>query len=943
MRKSGSLSTRKRWIKRAFGVGLLIVLCWLGALGWFTQQTYAHLQATRQLVAQPDQQTPLAVCIELQHASQAASHARSLALPMMPLLRNLGWIPRFGSILEAMPALADTATAAQPVLQEACRLVPDYTHLLEVSAERRVAEAINLLQTHPPDWVVLQTSLAQFHAAWSTIPPHIFDHSLLQAYPQLKQLDQQLAASQSTLALLQATVPALPVLFGLEQPQTFLLALQNPGELRPTGGFIGSVALITIHNGQIISSTFKNTGELHAQAPPGSTMPRPYNDYLRASIWTLRDANWWPDWPTSAQTLDTFWQLNQQPAPDGLIALDLYAFEALLDVFESIDVVDYGLINSPQGLEDVYGFYESPASINGDKAFLGQLFQTMVEQLDHISPSQVLELASVWYAALQERHISVFIYDQPTQAIFAAHGWDGAQNTQAADLLQIVDADLSYSDVFMFIEQQIALDIWVDQAPFTHTLALTYANRYSEWSAATTQHRVFGYCYNPATKQQERIPGCLGDYIRIYLPPATVLTDHTSAAKIDIERTSTHTIVGTYLLLYPGQTEALSFTYTLPSATTAISQLQVLKQAGTLAHPFVLQSHSSGTTTTYATDLRYTRVFTFNQQAISSQPQATHPRTPEYHQRLAQQTHGWWLWNNQDTQTALTHWQTSNTLNAALDQVNYLHWSDQITQASSLLANLEPGSDQAARAAYLQGVLAEIQGDPEAAEHAYMRSHKLAPDHPAPAWALALLAEQAHNTSAMLDYLKQMAEPQTFLQQQAFDERFRGNYAAADQYQALSLTLDPTNTAASEERYWLNRYGFKPPRWETLIEISEQALQHSSTPALWYARRAEAYTWLEQWQQATQDWQQVVKFEPANAPAWYQLGHTHLQSDDPAAAIAAWQQSTRLQPDSSVLVQLAQLYTQQDQTEAARATYTQALKQDPARQDIRTLLEALGD
>lgn len=82
-----------------------------------------------------------------------------------------------------------------------------------------------------------------------------------------------------------------------QERQTILVLLQNNMELRPTGGFIGSYALLNFFQGKLVDfevyDVYEADGQLRGHAEP----PADLKQYLGEDGWYLRDANWSPLFP----------------------------------------------------------------------------------------------------------------------------------------------------------------------------------------------------------------------------------------------------------------------------------------------------------------------------------------------------------------------------------------------------------------------------------------------------------------------------------------------------------------------------------------------------------------------------------------------------------------------------------------------------------------------
>ena len=124
----------------------------------------------------------------------------------------------------------------------------------------------------------------------------------------------------------------------LSKQRRYLLVSQHPGELKPTGGFIGSYGIVDV--GPKGFSIKKYSGVEDLVVPPDLHIPSPPGDIL-TTWFKFRDANWWIDYPTSARALLMFWHEYGQAPVDGVIAIDTSAMSAVLDVTGPITVTKH--------------------------------------------------------------------------------------------------------------------------------------------------------------------------------------------------------------------------------------------------------------------------------------------------------------------------------------------------------------------------------------------------------------------------------------------------------------------------------------------------------------------------------------------------------------------------------------------------------------------------
>lgn len=944
--------SRRRWLL-VVGTLTLLLLVWIGSAAWLASRAWDHLKAAQAALTPPlGSQNAAVACAEAQAAGSAVHHLRMIVNPASPLLRQLGWFPRYGPALAAAPALLDTGSAGAALVAHACQTFAPAFVALDQPAQQRLASGLSALQSSPPDWSTLERDLAALAHAWNTIPASAWESGPLAPYrDRASQIDGLLPAAQSSLGLGATVWPALGHLLGVDAPTTLLVVGQNPFELRPTGGFVGSLGTVTISNGQILNLDYRGSGELNVSAPPGSEFPQPYADYLRGSQWLLRDANWWPDWSHSARAIETFWELNGGAPVDGVVAVDLYALQELLGTFDSLTVPGYGQISDTASLEAIYTFYEPQGDQTAsNKAFLGALFAATLQRVQASSRTEWPLLGAAIHRSFDARHISVFLHDAGAREIFAAQHWDGATRHTTGDYLQVVDADLSYSDVQAFIDQQIGLQVELDAAgaPLTNTLTITYTNRYDDWAADQTRHQVYGYCYNVRKPAQERIPGCYGDYVRVYLPPSAAPLELIGAdSALEPGREDGLAVAGFYMLLHPGQTRTITLRYRPQPAAPPPYRLLVQKQAGTLARPFALRVVSaSGASVSAQADLWHDLELRLGGGAALelSAPPALHPaNTPQRLATQARWAEGWQLWQAGDATAAVGHWQATGTVAAALDQVVALRWQNDLAGAQRLLAALEPATAGDGRAAFLKGQLAELRGDSAAAQAAYRQALAISPDSQVARFALGMSQHAQDDEPAALATLRGMADPVQALHRREFDQRYARDYAAADRTNRLILAIDPANRAAWENRYWMLRIGAEQIQWTDIIALATDALATLPERDRWLGRRAEAYSWASDPAAALADWTQVTVISPTNHAAWYQRGVGLLAIDDLPGAQHALEKATQFDGQSHLeyYVALADVYERLTLRDKAIATYRIAANLAPDNEVVAKALDRL--
>ena len=128
--------------------------------------------------------------------------------------------------------------------------------------------------------------------------------------------------ARATFTYIDEFLTLYPNLAGYKEAKTYLVLLQNSNELRPTGGFIGSVGVIKFEDGILsdfrIDDVYTLDGQLKGHVDP----PLPIRDLLGQEHWYLRDSNWSPDFKESAIRAAWFYQKEGGESVDGVIAIN---------------------------------------------------------------------------------------------------------------------------------------------------------------------------------------------------------------------------------------------------------------------------------------------------------------------------------------------------------------------------------------------------------------------------------------------------------------------------------------------------------------------------------------------------------------------------------------------------------------------------------------------
>lgn len=147
-------------------------------------------------------------------------------------------------------------------------------------------------------------------------------------------------------------------LLGMSQDKRYLLIFQNNAELRASGGFLGSYAIVDLKEGGIKNLEVPAGGSYDTEGGMTVSVKAPKPLWLVNPLWHFWDANWWPDWPTTAKNLMWFYEKSGGSSVDGVITFTPTVLESLLEITGAIDMSEeYGVII------DSHNFWETVQKI----------------------------------------------------------------------------------------------------------------------------------------------------------------------------------------------------------------------------------------------------------------------------------------------------------------------------------------------------------------------------------------------------------------------------------------------------------------------------------------------------------------------------------------------------------------------------------------------------
>lgn len=256
----------------------------------------------------------------------------------------------------------------------------------------------------------------------------------------------------------------LLAVLGADRDRDYLVLFANPHELRPVGGFLGSLALLNVNRGAVeevdVQTVYDGDGQLREFiAPPDPLLPI-------VNRWYLRDSNWFVDFSVSARKAAQFFEKEGGPTVDGVLLVTPAVIQEWLRLTGPVSVPGYETVVSADNFFEVVQrevTYEYDRELNRPKQFLADLTPLLLRRLFEADGEEALRMLGGLTKSLAQKDLLVYFRDEQVQAKASEMGWTGSLPVAAPGFLMVNNANIGGHKSDQFIEQEI--DYRIDVGP----------------------------------------------------------------------------------------------------------------------------------------------------------------------------------------------------------------------------------------------------------------------------------------------------------------------------------------------------------------------------------------------------------------------------------------------------------------------------------------------
>lgn len=428
------------------------------------------------------------------------------------------------SILEAYNKWLDSSSAFIPVLGKKYNLGNNLINAsLNISQAAKILNTQAMQDARPTEYLQvladkIRETLPYLQSAQKDLSAIDKNELPVDYQEEFSLLQDNLPLINHNLKTIEEISTFLAAYLGQDGEKRYLVLFQNNNELRATGGFIGSIAIMDIYKGKITNLEVPRGGTYDLAYGQKVPIAAPHALSLINPNFNIWDANWWPDFPTSASKIAQMYQKNIGGTVDGVISVNAEVLGDLLKITGPISLDQYNITVDSNNFYDVLQNeveFGKSKEINQPKSVISDLVPMIIEKLSTNKEkwSQILSQA---VTMVQERSIQIYSSDPQVQKQIHDLGWSGELISNNKDFLAVINTNLAGGktdkDIYQSIEHRSDI---LSNGKIVNTVTITRTNKGEDFNALAG------------------IDGGNVSYLRIYVPLGAKFIEASGFDQID--------------------------------------------------------------------------------------------------------------------------------------------------------------------------------------------------------------------------------------------------------------------------------------------------------------------------------------------------------------------------------------------------------------------------
>ena len=342
---------------------------------------------------------------------------------------------------------------------------------------------------------------------------------------------------------------------GGDGSRRYLFLSQNPDEIRPTGGFIGTYGIVSATPEKLDLERFDDihnfTGAHPNATVPGAQAGSPFRFAQPPLPQTIANVNQLPDFERAAKLAVQLWNGSGEEKVDGVLSVTPSFLARILAVLGPVEVPDYGEVVDSGNLIARFDFYTEQLEVDPTlntirKGFVASLAEAVMQKVLAAPSSQWQPLAKAIGQAFDAREAMAWTTDDQVVSALESRGWNNTLPQAEGDFFY--NAEFSYAAK---IDRSLRRE-------FTHHVELR-----ADGSARITTTMVVS---NPRPGGFTN-PGSLS-YVTVYGPNGATLDQASDPPQSSEPSLAGHPAAGWFVGAAPGGKATLKVVWNVPDVVS---------------------------------------------------------------------------------------------------------------------------------------------------------------------------------------------------------------------------------------------------------------------------------------------------------------------------------------------------------------------------------------
>jgi hypothetical protein len=299
----------------------------------------------------------------------------------------------------------------------------------------------------------------------------------------------QIVKTKQVINNLNLTSSALRRLVMREQGKILLL-LQDNTEIRPTGGYLSDVAIVSLEKGKVKGIDFYDTESLDSLLRGEVAPPDDFREVTGQTSWYLRDSNWEASFPESAKRTAWFIEKELDIKVDWVVGANLNLLKTMLEIGGPISVQGTE-INSENLAIKHLELSRPDVSVS----VIGQTAEELFKKWPEYPQTSKNMILVQFLEQLDSRQLVMYELNSPDE-VFGLAMWDGGLRKK--DTFYAVDSNIGANRANHYVQARQNLDVNIMEKEILTEWKLVYENSSpgSTWPAGDYKNYIRFYFPN---------------------------------------------------------------------------------------------------------------------------------------------------------------------------------------------------------------------------------------------------------------------------------------------------------------------------------------------------------------------------------------------------------------------------------------------------------------